>query len=150
MKFVKRRTHSSVPSRAKSSISSVPTLMPALDPDTDSEGTSSALAICERNNASWREIQSALKRRYASGLDFLGGLLGFSSRFAVKVFAAAAFSLVCACTYVPRQSTSKNAHSHYNHLKDSSMDKFVVRGGEPLLGTVRVSGAKNAALPCMA
>ena len=29
------------------------------------------------------------------------------------------------------------------------MDKFVVRGGEPLLGTVRVSGAKNAALPCM-
>ena len=34
-------------------------------------------------------------------------------------------------------------------LKDF-MDKFVIRGGEPLLGTVRVSGAKNAALPCMA
>src|ERR1700751_2251529 len=30
------------------------------------------------------------------------------------------------------------------------MDKFVIRGGEPLLGTVRISGAKNAALPCMA
>ena len=30
------------------------------------------------------------------------------------------------------------------------MDKFILRGGEPLLGTVRVSGAKNAALPCMA
>src|SRR6202008_812319 len=30
------------------------------------------------------------------------------------------------------------------------MDKFVIRGGEPLLGTVRVSGAKNTALPCMA
>ncbi len=30
------------------------------------------------------------------------------------------------------------------------MDKFVVRGGNPLLGTVRISGAKNAALPCMA
>ena len=30
------------------------------------------------------------------------------------------------------------------------MDKFVIRGGDPLLGTVRVSGAKNAALPCMA
>ena len=30
------------------------------------------------------------------------------------------------------------------------MDKFVIRGGEPLLGTERVSGAKNAALPCMA
>ncbi len=30
------------------------------------------------------------------------------------------------------------------------MDKLVIRGGEPLLGAVRVSGAKNAALPCMA
>src|SRR5271169_3899262 len=30
------------------------------------------------------------------------------------------------------------------------MDKFVIRGGAPLLGTVRISGAKNAALPCMA
>ncbi|MGA3211563.1 MAG: UDP-N-acetylglucosamine 1-carboxyvinyltransferase [Terriglobales bacterium] len=30
------------------------------------------------------------------------------------------------------------------------MDKLVVRGGNPLYGTVRVSGAKNAALPCMA
>jgi UDP-N-acetylglucosamine 1-carboxyvinyltransferase len=30
------------------------------------------------------------------------------------------------------------------------MDKFVIRGGNPLVGTVRISGAKNAALPCMA
>jgi UDP-N-acetylglucosamine 1-carboxyvinyltransferase len=30
------------------------------------------------------------------------------------------------------------------------MDKLVIRGGNPLLGTVRVSGAKNSALPCMA
>jgi UDP-N-acetylglucosamine 1-carboxyvinyltransferase len=30
------------------------------------------------------------------------------------------------------------------------MDKFVVRGGHPLLGTIKVSGAKNSALPCMA
>src|SRR6202795_2684376 len=30
------------------------------------------------------------------------------------------------------------------------MDKFIIRGGDPPLGTVRVSGAKNAALPCMA
>jgi hypothetical protein len=30
------------------------------------------------------------------------------------------------------------------------MEKFVIRGGNPLLGTVRVSGAKNSALPCMA
>jgi UDP-N-acetylglucosamine 1-carboxyvinyltransferase len=29
------------------------------------------------------------------------------------------------------------------------MDKFVIRGGNPLLGTIRVSGAKNSALPCM-
>jgi UDP-N-acetylglucosamine 1-carboxyvinyltransferase len=30
------------------------------------------------------------------------------------------------------------------------MDKFVVRGGNPLVGSVRISGAKNAALPAMA
>jgi len=33
---------------------------------------------------------------------------------------------------------------------DLDMDKFVIRGGNPLLGTVRISGAKNAALPAMA
>jgi UDP-N-acetylglucosamine 1-carboxyvinyltransferase len=33
---------------------------------------------------------------------------------------------------------------------DLSMDKFVIRGGNPLLGTIHVSGAKNAALPAMA
>ena len=30
------------------------------------------------------------------------------------------------------------------------MDKLVIRGGNPLRGTIRVSGAKNSALPCMA
>src|ERR1700678_131369 len=30
------------------------------------------------------------------------------------------------------------------------MDKLIIRGGSPLLGTVHISGAKNAALPCMA
>src|SRR5438094_7037121 len=30
------------------------------------------------------------------------------------------------------------------------MDKLVIRGGNPLLGTIRVSGAKTAALPAMA
>lgn len=30
------------------------------------------------------------------------------------------------------------------------MDKLVIRGGQPLQGTIRVSGAKNAALPTMA
>src|ERR1700683_2552149 len=30
------------------------------------------------------------------------------------------------------------------------MDKRVIRGGNPLLGAVKISGAKNAALPCMA
>ncbi len=30
------------------------------------------------------------------------------------------------------------------------MDKLVIRGGVPLNGTIRVGGAKNAALPCMA
>jgi UDP-N-acetylglucosamine 1-carboxyvinyltransferase len=30
------------------------------------------------------------------------------------------------------------------------MDKFIIRGGTPLEGNVRISGAKNSALPCMA
>ncbi len=30
------------------------------------------------------------------------------------------------------------------------MDKFLVRGGNPLKGTVEISGAKNSALPCLA
>ncbi len=30
------------------------------------------------------------------------------------------------------------------------MDRFVIRGGNPLLGSIKVSGAKNSALPCMA
>jgi UDP-N-acetylglucosamine 1-carboxyvinyltransferase len=30
------------------------------------------------------------------------------------------------------------------------MDKFVIRGGNPLHGNIRISGAKNSALPCMA
>ena len=30
------------------------------------------------------------------------------------------------------------------------MDKFVIRGSNPLVGTVRISGANNSALPCMA
>jgi UDP-N-acetylglucosamine 1-carboxyvinyltransferase len=33
---------------------------------------------------------------------------------------------------------------------DPEMDKLVIRGGTPLLGTIRVSGAKNSALPAMA
>src|SRR6478736_9095180 len=33
---------------------------------------------------------------------------------------------------------------------ESLMDKFVIRGGTPLEGSVRISGAKNAALPAMA
>ncbi len=30
------------------------------------------------------------------------------------------------------------------------MDKFVIRGGNPLQGSIKISGAKNSALPCMA
>jgi UDP-N-acetylglucosamine 1-carboxyvinyltransferase len=30
------------------------------------------------------------------------------------------------------------------------MDKFLIRGGEPLRGTIEISGAKNSALPCLA
>src|SRR5713226_10112382 len=35
-------------------------------------------------------------------------------------------------------------------LRYLAMDKLVIRGGNPLLGTIRVGGAKNAALPAMA
>ncbi|MGI8542376.1 MAG: UDP-N-acetylglucosamine 1-carboxyvinyltransferase [Aridibacter sp.] len=30
------------------------------------------------------------------------------------------------------------------------MDKFIIKGGTPLYGTVKISGAKNSALPCLA
>ncbi len=30
------------------------------------------------------------------------------------------------------------------------MDKFLIKGGKPLYGTVQISGAKNSALPCLA
>ena len=30
------------------------------------------------------------------------------------------------------------------------MDKFLIRGGKPLNGTAKISGAKNSALPCLA
>jgi len=30
------------------------------------------------------------------------------------------------------------------------MDKILIKGGKPLLGTVEISGAKNAALPALA
>ena len=42
------------------------------------------------------------------------------------------------------------AVAHRLPAYDVDMDKFVIRGGDPLLGTIRVSGAKNAALPAMA
>ena len=37
-----------------------------------------------------------------------------------------------------------------NFRPENLMDKFVIRGGNPLVGNIRVSGAKNAALPAMA
>src|SRR6185312_10130794 len=36
------------------------------------------------------------------------------------------------------------------YVPENLMDKFVIRGGNPLLGSIRVSGAKNAGLPAMA
>jgi UDP-N-acetylglucosamine 1-carboxyvinyltransferase len=30
------------------------------------------------------------------------------------------------------------------------MDKFLIRGGQPLIGKIEISGAKNSALPCLA
>src|SRR5512140_3200376 len=51
-------------------------------------------------------------------------------------------------------SSQPKSPAAYSRLQCSSrsslMDKFVIRGGNPLLGTIKVSGAKNAALPAMA
>ena len=41
-------------------------------------------------------------------------------------------------------------HCESTEQPTNFMDKFVIRGGNPLVGTVRISGAKNSALPCMA
>src|SRR6185369_15930099 len=47
--------------------------------------------------------------------------------------------------------SSYSSRSRLQYLTRSAlMDKFVIRGGNPLLGTIKVSGAKNAALPAMA
>ena len=41
--------------------------------------------------------------------------------------------------------------SHINGRKfEERMDRFLIRGGNPLVGNIRISGAKNAALPAMA
>ena len=48
---------------------------------------------------------------------------------------------------------SRTIRINFNDLAiapESLMDKFVIRGGNPLVGNVRISGAKNAALPAMA
>jgi UDP-N-acetylglucosamine 1-carboxyvinyltransferase len=48
---------------------------------------------------------------------------------------------------------SRTIRINFNDLAiapESLMDKFVIRGGNPLVGSVRISGAKNAALPAMA
>jgi UDP-N-acetylglucosamine 1-carboxyvinyltransferase len=45
----------------------------------------------------------------------------------------------------PNQRLTNGSSAHH-----TLMDKFVIRGGNPLLGAVRISGAKNAALPAMA
>src|SRR5258707_10278916 len=48
---------------------------------------------------------------------------------------------------------SRTIRIDFNDVPDAPerlMDKFVIRGGNPLVGSIRVSGAKNAALPAMA
>src|SRR6516164_8087900 len=54
--------------------------------------------------------------------------------------------------YIARQPATRIAPLHWKEhgATRSFMDKFVIRGGNPLVGTIRVSGAKNSALPCMA
>ncbi len=50
-------------------------------------------------------------------------------------------------------SRSRTIRINFNHpsiTPERFMDKFVIRGGNPLVGSIRISGAKNAALPAMA
>jgi UDP-N-acetylglucosamine 1-carboxyvinyltransferase len=46
---------------------------------------------------------------------------------------------------------SRVVRGEFNELaSEGLMDKFVIRGGNRLVGSIRISGAKNAALPAMA
>ncbi len=51
---------------------------------------------------------------------------------------------------VARSRTIRISFNDLAIAPESLMDKFVIRGGNPLVGSVRISGAKNAALPAMA
>jgi hypothetical protein len=61
-------------------------------------------------------------------------------------------------TYTPAEWAAVDQASHFvsellttppggPHFDRSSMDKLLIRGGRQLSGEVRISGAKNAALP---
>jgi UDP-N-acetylglucosamine 1-carboxyvinyltransferase len=50
----------------------------------------------------------------------------------------------------PMRGLNVGKASGFSSGLESFMDKFVIRGGNPLVGSIRVSGAKNAALPAMA
>src|SRR5579863_5981575 len=52
---------------------------------------------------------------------------------------------MCAWRSMPRKERGPAANAARN-----SMDRFKIQGGRKLEGTVRISGAKNAALPAMA
>src|ERR1051326_4589210 len=45
---------------------------------------------------------------------------------------------------------SRNIRDLGDLASEGLMDKFVIRGGNRLVGSIRISGAKNAALPAMA
>src|SRR5579859_6777188 len=49
-----------------------------------------------------------------------------------------------------RKPATRTRISDFAACSEGLMDKFVIRGGNRLAGTIRVSGAKNAALPAMA
>lgn len=74
------------------------------------------------------------------------------SREAISGAAAVAPSLVKNVTELKKVPVRLKVQfdSSAVYVPENLMDKFVIRGGNPLLGTIRVSGAKNAALPAMA
>ena len=51
-------------------------------------------------------------------------------------------------TLTPEEHAAARSAGHAAH-RNSRMDKLVIEGGAPLEGEVRVSGAKNAALPIL-
>src|SRR5437016_10187393 len=50
----------------------------------------------------------------------------------------------------PARPFKSRAHYNRDRLTTDNMDKFVIKGGRPLIGAIPTSGSKNSALPALA